>query len=73
VRARIRERRSLIIGSVRFTIGALFIAAALVLLLPSVADPPTDFVPTAIFTCIVALGLEHLIGSDIRSIAKPRS
>lgn len=65
-RRRIGERRSLASGALRFLIGAVFVAAGTVLVVPAVANPPVDFAPTELFAFLVALALEHLVGEDVR-------
>jgi len=49
-------------------IGLIFVAAATVLLFPAVPNKLELLVPTEIFTFLVALGLEHLVGDDLRSL-----
>lgn len=68
VRSRVRDRSALATGVLRVAIGLIFIVAATVLLWPAVADPQSDFAATEIFAFIVALGLEHLVGPDVRRI-----
>jgi len=63
-----RNLRALFFGVVSLLIGLIFVAAAAVLILPAVPDPSADFVPLEIFTFLVALGLEYLIGGDLRRI-----
>ena len=38
------------------------------LLLPAIVDLEADFVPTELGTLLVALGLELLIGNDVRGL-----
>ena len=68
VRQHAREPRSLGPGIVRLFIGAIFIAAGVVLVLPAVANPPADFAPIELFVFLVALALEHVVGADIRTV-----
>jgi len=68
VRLRLRDRTALATGALRGTIGFIFLVAGTILLWPAVADPASDFSATEIFAFLVALGLEHLIGPDVRRI-----
>jgi hypothetical protein len=70
--AGLRSSRSLLLGTLRTLVGLIFITAATVLLLPAVALPSIDFLPIELFTLFVALGLEHLIGNDLRNLAGTR-
>jgi hypothetical protein len=65
---RAREKRSIALGVASFLVGLTFVAAATVLLLPAVPDKLDLLVPTEIFTFLVALGLEYLVGDDLRSL-----
>ncbi len=69
VREALRLRRSLFAGIVSALVGTIFVTAATVLLLPAIAVPQIDFVPAELFTLLVGLALEHLIGSDLRALA----
>jgi len=69
MRDAVRRRRSLFAGFVSALIGIIFVAAATVLLLPAIAIPELDFVPAELFTLLVALVLEHLVGNDLRALA----
>ncbi|MFY9781279.1 MAG: hypothetical protein WAJ85_12325 [Candidatus Baltobacteraceae bacterium] len=62
------ELRALFAGALSLLIGLIFVAAAAVLILPAVANPIADFIPLEIFTFIVALLLEHLVGNDLRRL-----
>jgi hypothetical protein len=68
VRLRLRDRSTLATGALRGAIGFIFVAAGTILLWPAVADPASDFAATEIFAFLVALGLEHLVGPDVRRI-----
>ena len=68
VREHARERRSLVAGLLRALVGAIFIAAGTVLLLPAIADPQIDFAPTELFVFLVSLALEHVVGADVRAL-----
>jgi hypothetical protein len=69
VRTALRLRRSLVAGIVSALVGLIFVTAAAVLLLPAIALPQTDFIPAELFTLLVGLGLEHLVGNDLRALA----
>jgi len=69
VRRALFARRSLFAGIVSALVGLIFVTAATVLLLPAIAVPQIDFVPAELFTLLVALALEHLIGNDLRALA----
>ncbi|MGP6158782.1 MAG: hypothetical protein ACLPYS_14970 [Vulcanimicrobiaceae bacterium] len=62
------EPRAIFAGLVSLLVGLIFVAAAAVLVLPAVADPVADFIPLEIFTFLVALLLEHLVGNDLRRL-----
>ncbi|MDQ2858321.1 MAG: hypothetical protein M3R53_06675 [Candidatus Eremiobacteraeota bacterium] len=72
VRASLRDVRAFVTGLVCALVGFIFIAAATVLLLPAIADPPADFIPVEIGTLLIALATEHLIGNDLRTLAGAR-
>lgn len=72
VAASLTDPRKMFAGTVIFVIGAIFIAAATVLLLPAIANFYTDFLPTELFTLLVALAIEHLIGNDVRALTGTR-
>ncbi len=65
----LRRVRAIFVGFVCLLVGFIFIAAATVLLLPAMPDPLKDLVPVQIFTLLVALFLEHLVGPDLRRLA----
>ena len=69
MRAAIKDRRSLATGAAAVAVGFIFIAAATVLLLPAIADVESDFVPAQLGTLLVALGLELLVGNDLRALS----
>ena len=64
--------RVLFAGILSAFVGFIFVAAATVLLVPAIPDLATDFAPAEIFTFVVALALEHLVGNDVRSLAGAR-
>ncbi len=65
----LRTRRGLFSGIVALAIGLLFVAAATILLQPALNDPDRDFMPVELATFLIALGLDRLIGSDVRGLA----
>jgi len=69
IRAAFGDGRKLFAGTVCTIIGFIFIIAATVLIVPICADPDADFLPAELFTLLVALAIEHLIGNDIRAFA----
>jgi hypothetical protein len=69
LRRGIRDPRTLFGGIVAFVVGAIFMAAATILLFPVVA-PDIDLVPVEICTLLVALGIEMLIGNDLRQLLR---
>ena len=68
----LRQPRALALGFLAFAIGLIFIAAATVLLWPAVPNPRAFLAPVEIFTLLVALGIEFLIGADLRRLAGGR-
>jgi hypothetical protein len=69
VRGALGDGRKLFVGVVCTLVGFIFISAASVLIVPVCADPDVDFLPAELFTLLVALALEHLIGNDVRALA----
>ncbi len=65
----VRTRRGLFSGIVALTIGLVFVAAATILLQPAIVDPDRDFMPVELATFLIALGLDRLIGNDVRGLA----
>jgi hypothetical protein len=63
-----RNRRAFVTGTLSLVVGLVFVAAATVLILPTVADVKVDFVPIQIFTLLAALAIEHLVGNDLRIV-----
>jgi hypothetical protein len=55
-------------GCVSLAIGAIFIAAAVVLVIPVLSPELDDFVPVEVFTFLVAIALEYLVGNDVRRL-----
>jgi hypothetical protein len=72
VRGAFRDGRKLFAGIVCTIVGFIFIVAATVLVVPICADPDVDFLPLELFTLLVALAIEHLIGNDVRALAGTR-
>jgi hypothetical protein len=56
-------------GIAAFGVGAIFMTAATILLYPAAA-PEIDLVPVEICTLLVALGVEFLIGNDVRRLLR---
>jgi uncharacterized membrane protein YbhN (UPF0104 family) len=73
VRAAARSPRALFTGFISLIVGLIFVAAATILLVPAVPDPVSHFVPVEIFTFLVALGIEFLVGNDLRRLVGGRS
>ncbi len=71
--AAFRDARKLFAGVICAIVGFIFISAATVLMLPVLALPDVDFLPAEILTLLVALTVEHLVGSDVRALANPRA
>ena len=63
---------ALVAGVLAVAVGLIFVAAAAILLLPAVPNPQIFFAPVEIFTLLVALAIEFLIGADLRRIAGGR-
>lgn len=72
IRQGLRSPRIVFAGVSSTVVGFIFIIAATILLVPAIADPAADFAPAEIFTFVVALAIEHLIGNDLRSLAGAR-
>jgi hypothetical protein len=69
IRDALGKPRAIFAGIVAFVIGLIFVAAATVLLVPAVPNPSAYLAPAQIFTLLVALGIEFLIGNDLRRLA----
>jgi hypothetical protein len=69
IRHALGDGRKLFVGVVCTLVGFIFISAATVLIVPVCADPDVDFLPAELFTLLVALAIEHLIGNDVRALA----
>ncbi|GAC1302221.1 MAG: hypothetical protein NVSMB19_11300 [Vulcanimicrobiaceae bacterium] len=72
VRRAVATRRGLLAGCVAAVVGAIFVVAASVLLLPAVANPPRDLAFVELFAFLVALALEHIVGDDLRALGGMR-
>jgi hypothetical protein len=70
-RAALRDGRKLFAGIICTIVGFIFIVAASILIVPICVDPDVDFLPAELFTLLVALAIEHLIGNDVRALAGP--
>jgi len=55
------------------SVGLIFVAAGTILLIPAIPNPRVYLVPAEIFTFLVALGIEFLIGNDLRRLAGGRT
>jgi hypothetical protein len=64
-----RTGRGLFTGIVALAIGLVFVAAATILLQPALNDTDRDFMPVELATFLIALGLDRLIGNDVRGLA----
>jgi len=67
VRRSATSARAVLMGFTSFLVGVIFAIAATILLLPAVPDKLEQLVPVEIFTFVVALGIEYLIGNDLRA------
>ncbi len=63
----LRNSRALFSGIFSALVGLVFVAAAVVLLLPAVSELDGDFVPLMIYTFVAALVIEFLVGNDLRA------
>jgi hypothetical protein len=73
MRRAIGDARALFAGVVAAIVGFIFVIAATVLLMPAVADPARDLALVELFTFLVALALEHIVGNDLRALAGVRA
>lgn len=73
VKAAVRSPRALFTGFLSLIVGLIFVAAATILLVPAVPDAVSLFVPVEIFTFLIALTIEFLIGNDLRRLGGGRS
>jgi hypothetical protein len=65
-----RNPRKLLEGFISLLIGLIFVAASTILLLPDVPAPSVNLVPLEIFTFLVALSIEYLVGGDLRNLGR---
>ena len=72
MRAAVRDGRDVFAGVVRTIAGLIFFAAAALLLVPALPDPPHDFAAFELGTLLVALALDFTIGNDVRALFSPR-
>ncbi|MBC5800842.1 MAG: hypothetical protein GIX03_12655 [Candidatus Eremiobacteraeota bacterium] len=70
VAATCRRPHELLTATLVVLIGFLFIAAAIVLVLPAIIDVDTEFIPIELGTLLIALVIEQLIGNDLRRLVK---
>jgi len=68
----LRHPRAILLGLASALVGAIFVTAATILLLPAIVLPEIDFLPAELFTLLVALALEHFVGDDLRGLAGTR-
>jgi len=68
--ATFKSRRGLATGLLSALVGAIFLTAGTVMLVPAIVDPPVDFAPTELFAFLVALALEHVVGNDVRAFLR---
>ncbi len=57
--------------AVALVVGALFLGAAALLVMPALADPARDFAAIELGTLLVGLALDALVGDDVRRLARP--
>jgi len=72
IRNAVGKPRAILAGIVTFLIGLIFVAAAMVLLVPAIPYPAAYLAPVGVITFLVALGTEFLIGNDLRRLAGGR-
>ena len=72
LRRGLHDARVALIGAISFLVGLIFITAATVLLSPAIADLERDFLPVELFTLLVGLALEHVVGDDLRALSGSR-
>ena len=65
----LRERRGIFAGIVALLVGIVFVAAATILLQPALPDREREALPVELATFLIALGLDQLIGRDLRALA----
>jgi hypothetical protein len=68
----LRNGRDFVAGVASAVIGAGCVVAAVLLLFPALPDPPRDFATFELATLLVALGLDFLIGDDLRRLLPRR-
>lgn len=73
LRRALGDARKLAIGTLAALVGFIFVVAASVLVAPVVADPAHDLTLVELFTFLVALALEYLVGDTLRTIARIRA
>ncbi|MGH7729469.1 MAG: hypothetical protein ACREM2_11875 [Vulcanimicrobiaceae bacterium] len=66
--AALRAQREIVRGLVRALVGLAFLAAALLLVLPVLTRPERELFPVIVGGSLLALGLSHLIGADLRRL-----
>ncbi len=67
--AGLHRPRIVLVGVASAVVGMLFAISATVLLVPAIAEPTRDLTLAELVTFLVALGVELLIGDDVRALA----
>ena len=68
IRLSLKRPRAIFTGLVCFAVGMIFVAAATILLIPTLPRAEVELVPAEILMFLVALVLEHLIGPQLRNL-----
>jgi hypothetical protein len=67
---RVRDARSFFYGAASLLIGLMFVAAATMLVISAIGDAPELFVPLELFTFVVAIAVDALVGNELRRAAR---
>ena len=67
IRAGVGRPRVALAGCASAIVGFVFVVAATVLLVPAIADPARDLSLAEFVTILVALGVELLVGDEVRA------
>jgi hypothetical protein len=62
------DSRAFVRGCLAGVVGAIFVAAGTVLILPVLVDPALEFAPVELLTLLAALALDALVGDDLRAL-----